>query len=165
MANKKTYTVPFRRKRQGKTNYKKRLGLLKSKSLRLVVRKSNKHTLVQLINYTDIGDKVNLSVSSKHLLKFGWDKSTGNIPAAYLTGLLLGNKAKGKKAILDLGLQTPISGSRLFAVLKGVLEGGLNISVDESVFPSEDRIMGKHIDKDFEKLVNKVKDKINTVKK
>ena len=52
MANKKTYTVPFRRKREGKTNYKKRLGLLKSKSLRLVVRKSNKHILVQLVDQT-----------------------------------------------------------------------------------------------------------------
>jgi large subunit ribosomal protein L18 len=165
MANKKTYTVPFRRKREGKTNYKKRLALLKSKSLRLVVRKSNKHILVQLIEYTDTGDKVSLAVSSKHLLEFGWNKATGNIPAAYLTGVLLGNKAKGKKAILDLGLQTPISGSRLFAVLKGVLDGGLNINVNESVFPSEDRIMGKHIEKDYDKLVIKVKDKITAVKK
>ena len=70
MAHKKLFTIPFRRKKQGKTNYKKRLALLKSGKLRLVVRKSNKHMLAQIVKYGDKGDEVLKSVTSKDLLKF-----------------------------------------------------------------------------------------------
>lgn len=145
MAQKKIFTIPFRRKMQGKTNYKKRLALLKSNTLRLVVRKSNKHMLVQLVKYGDQGDQVVNSAHTQKLVDFGWDVSTGNISAAYLVGLLIGVQSKGKEAILDLGLQTPISGSRLFAVLKGAVDGGLKTKLGETVLPSQERITGKHI--------------------
>lgn len=145
MANKKIYTLHYRRKREGKTDYKKRLSLLKSKSLRLVVRKSNKHLLAQLIMYGDKGDVVIKSVSSKHLNKFGWNLASSNVPAAYLVGLLIGKESKGKEAVLDLGLQSPKSGSKIFAVLKGAVEGGLKINYSENVLPSEERISGKHL--------------------
>jgi large subunit ribosomal protein L18 len=165
MKNNKTRTIPFRRKREGKTDYKKRLGLLKSKSLRLVIRKSNKHIIAQLVSYSDNGDKVEESVSSNNLKEQGWDKNTGNIPAAYLTGLLIGKKANGKKAILDLGLQSPKKGSRLFAVLKGAIDGGLVVNSDDQIFPSEDTLSGKHISEDIVKSFNKVKEKVLAVKK
>jgi large subunit ribosomal protein L18 len=141
----KVFTVPFRRKREGRTDYRKRLVLLKSKSLRVVVRKSNKHIMLQLIEYADKGDKVHFTVKSSDLKKFGWGMNTKNMPSAYLTGLLLGIKAKGKKAILDLGLQAPIRGSRLYAALKGAIDGGLDITSSEENLPSNDRIVGKHI--------------------
>jgi len=140
-------TIPLRRKRVGKTNYKKRLALLKSKELRLVVRRSNKHMLAQLVKYSDDGDKVVASAHSKNLEKFGWDINTSNIPAAYLVGLMLGSKSKGKKAILDLGLQTPIAGSRIFAVLKGAADGGLKIEFSEEVIAKPARLSGEHIAK------------------
>ena len=140
-------TIPLRRKREGKTNYKKRLALLKSKELRLVVRRSNKHMSAQLVKYSDNGDVVVESAHTRNLVKFGWDTSTSNIPAAYLVGLLLGTKAKGKKAILDLGLQTPISGSKIFAVLKGASDGGLKIGFSEEVVPTNERLTGVHISK------------------
>ena len=159
MVHKKTFTIQYRRKQSAKTDYKKRLALLKSKSLRLVVRKSNKHMLAQLVKYGNKGDIVLKTVTSEHLKNYGWDQSTGNISAAYLVGLLIGKESKGKEAVLDLGLQTPKSGSRLFAVLKGAVDGGLKIKCSEEVFPPEERIIGKHtkIAKDqFEKTREKI---------
>jgi large subunit ribosomal protein L18 len=141
----KVFTVPFRRKREGKTDYRKRLILLKSKLPRVVVRKSNKNMIVQLVEYAENGDKVLFTVSSSQLKKYGWEMNTGNMPSAYLTGLLLGKKANGKQAILDLGLQAPIRGSRLYAALKGAIDGGVEIASSEENLPSEDRIKGKHI--------------------
>ncbi len=145
MANKKIFTIPFRRKREGKTNYQKRLALLKSGKPRLVVRKTNKHMIVQLIKYGDVGDKVLKTITTKDLVKHGWEMNTSNIPSAYLVGLLMGKEMKGKEAILDLGLQTPIKGSRLYAVLKGAMEGGLKINFSEDIVPKEERLKGMHI--------------------
>ena len=147
---KKIKMVPHRRKREGKTNYRKRLRLLTSKKCRLVVRKSGHNTLAQIIEYKENGDKVLVAVSTRELLKYNWKHSRSNIPAAYLIGLLLAKKAKAKKcneAILDLGLQMSTKGSRLYAVLKGVVDGGLNIPHSEEILPSEERLHGKHIQK------------------
>lgn len=145
MASKKVFTVPFRRKREGKTNYKKRLSLLKSKSLRLVIRKSNKHILAQIINYGDQGDLVLKTAHSKELQNYGWKFNTGNLPSAYLTGLLLGKKSNNEQVIIDFGLQTPVKGSRIFAVVKGAIDAGMKIKSSEEVMPTEERISGKHI--------------------
>jgi len=41
MTNKTTFKVPFRRRKEGKTNYKKRLNMLKSGTPRLVARRTN----------------------------------------------------------------------------------------------------------------------------
>lgn len=165
MANSTTRrTVPYRRKREGKTNYKKRLELLKGKEARLVVRRTNKHIIMQLVEYHPDGDKILLGVSSKVLESMGWAHSGKNIPAAYLTGLLLGKTAATKKitkAHLDLGLRTPIIGSRLYAALKGAIDAGLDVPASKEVFPTEERIAGKHIQnetiaKDFATLKAKV---------
>ena len=142
-------TIPYRRKREGKTNYKKRLEMLKSRKNRLVIRKTNKHIVAQIANYHPDGDKIVAGVSSKQLESHGWKHSTKNLPASYLTGLLLAKKAKAAgvgSAVLDLGLQTPHKGSRLYAALKGAIDGGLDIPASEEVFPSEDRLKGGHID-------------------
>lgn len=155
MAHKKIFTIPFRRKMQGKTNYKKRLALLKSGKLRLVVRKSNKHMLVQLVKYGDVGDEVIKTLTTKKLSEYGWGSNTSNIPAAYLIGFLMGKEMKGKEAILDLGLQTPISGSKLFAVLKGAADAGLKIEFSEEVVPKQERLTGKHIENHAKSLKGK----------
>lgn len=141
-------TIPYRRKREGKTNYKKRLEMLKSRQHRLVIRRTNKHIVLQVTGYDPDGDKVVVGVSSKALEGMGWTHSAKNLPASYLTGLLLAKKAqeKGvKNAILDLGLQTPLKGSRLYAALKGAIDGGLDVPASEEVFPSEDRLKGSHV--------------------
>lgn len=140
--------VPHRRRREGKTNYRKRLDLLKSRQMRLVVRKSSKNIYCQLVSYETKGDKTMASSSSKDLAKFGWSSHSGNLPAAYLTGLLLGSRAKKANlgnAILDKGLYETVHGTRLFATLKGAIDGGLEIPHSEEAFPSAERVSGKHI--------------------
>lgn len=146
--NQKTYTIQFRRKRNGKTNYKKRLKLLLSSTPRLVIRKSLDNTTAQIIEYYPEGDKVLVSSSSKELEKYGWGFGKGNVSAAYLTGLLLGKKAQKKKidnAIFDLGLNSSTKGNRIYAALKGAIDANLDVPHSDTIFPSEDRIKGKHV--------------------
>lgn len=164
---KKDYILEFKRKRKGKTNYKKRLKLLLASRPRLVVRKSLKNILVQIVEYGGKGDKVIVSVHSCELKKYGWEKSRCNLPSSYLVGMLIGDKAKKKglkEAVLDIGLQNSIKGSRIYALLKGCIDSGLDVPHSKNVLPKEDRVNGKHI-KDFD--VNKfeeVKSKIVGVK-
>lgn len=141
--------VEYRRKREGRTNYKKRLKLLASNKLRLVIRKSLKNITSQLVEYDINGDRIVLGASSKELeKKFNWQFNRDNMPAAYLTGLLLGIKAnkKGiKKAILDLGLNKSVKGGKVYALLKGALDAGLEIPHSKDVLPSDDVVKGCNI--------------------
>ena len=148
MATGPRYRVPFRRRREGKTNYRVRRALVLSRVPRLVVRLSLKNALVQVIEAKAIGDKVVVSSHSKELSKYDWLGNRGNITAAYLTGLLCGFKAIDKdidKIFLDVGLHIPSKGTRVFAALKGVIDAGVEVSHSEDVLPDEDRISGKHI--------------------
>ncbi len=143
----KKVIVPHRRRRSLKTDYHKRLSLLKSGKPRIVLRKSVKNMTCQVVEYQPSGDKTLFSADSKELKKFGWKVGTGNIPAAYLTGLLCGTKAKGKikEAVLDSGLYRSTKGNRLYAALKGAVDGGLNIPHSEEILPNEDRLKGQHV--------------------
>lgn len=146
----KIFTVPFRRKRQGKTYYKKRLKMLMSDKCRFVVRRSLKNFQASIIEYNDAGDRILLTVNSNVLSKLGWKGGAGNLPSAYLTGMLAGKKAIDKginEAILDLGLNKSVKGSRLYAALAGALDAGLKIPFDHGMLPSKDRISGEHIAK------------------
>lgn len=163
MSRKSTYEMGFRRRREEKTNYVKRLGMLKCGQMRLVVRKSNNNTTVQMVKYEKRGDEIIASAISKELAGFGWGAHTGNVPSAYLTGLLCGFRARKKgteSAILDIGLNTPVHGSRIFAALKGAVDAGLKVKCDESVFPSAERVCGKHINEKVSEQFEKVKAEI-----
>ena len=167
MAKKAAYVVPYRRKREGKTDYKTRLNLLKSGMARFVIRPSNKHIITQLVKYETDGDKIIASAHSKELESFGWTQNTGNIPAAYLTGFLCGQKAKESginDAIVDISLLPSIAGSRLYSAIKGAIDSGLQIPADETVFPDPKRIEGNHIKDMGNKTItdefSKVKQKI-----
>ena len=120
--------VKFRRRREGVTNYAKRLALVKSGLERVVVRKTNKRVLGQVVKYEEKGDKVVASAESGELArKFGWP-SRSNRSTAYLTGLLLAKKAKTKgELILDIGITTPIKSSVSFAFAKGCVDGGMKL--------------------------------------
>jgi large subunit ribosomal protein L18 len=153
------YTVKIRRKRQKKTNYKKRLLYLKSGFTRLVVRTSSKDIIVQLVNYSESGDKVLATVNSKSLKKLGWKQSGGNVPCAYLCGLLIAKKKTDKvteEVILDFGMLHVLSKSRIFAVVKGAKEAGLNINVDEKEFPSDETVSGIQIENYAKSLDDKL---------
>mgnify|MGYP001612072789 CR=1 FL=1 len=157
----KRHGLPLKRKRQDKTDYRKRLALLKSRKLRFVVRRSLKNIIVQVVQYTPEGDKVLLTVSTKELQKhFGWDIARRNTPAAYLVGLLAGMKSKEKKlkeAILDMGLQKVSKGSLIFAAVKGANDAGFAVPFSSENMPSEERIQGRHI-----KFKNASFDKVKT---
>lgn len=156
MARGPAYTVPYRRRREGKTDYRLRKKLIISKMPRLVVRKTNKHIITQLVGATVIGDIVITSAHSQELRKkYGWLGDLNNLPAAYLTGLLCGLRAadKGvKKAILDIGLHTPSRGAAVFAAMKGFVDAGVEVPHNESILPDESRIRGEHIAKYAEML-------------
>jgi len=159
---KSIHFMPLRRRREKKTDYKKRLSLLKSGKTRLVIRKSLSNISVQFINFDSKGDQTIASAFSTELRKLGWNR-TGNIPAAYLTGLLAGKRAKDKKienVVLDSGLQSSTKGSRLYAALKGVLDSGINVPHSKDILPTEDRIKGKHISEEVVKKFEDVKKKI-----
>jgi large subunit ribosomal protein L18 len=122
---------------------------------RLVVRPSNKHIAAQLIRAQPDGDQVLASAHSSELKEFGWKAPCGNMPAAYLTGLLAGRRAKAggiSEAILDIGLHARGSGSRIFAAAKGAVEAGLQVPHDESALPSNERIQGVHVESYSKKL-------------
>ena len=155
MAKNSTYKLGFRRKREGKTNYKKRLDSVKGRLPRLSVRISNRYVLAQIIEFNTRGDRTIAAASSRELEKFGWTAAKKNIPSAYLTGMLAATRAKAKKkenAVLDIGFRTPVHGSRCFAVLKGALDAGLKISFDKSALPKEERVSGTHIGEYAKKL-------------
>jgi len=150
MAKGPRYRRPFRRRAEGKTNYHRRMKLLKSKKLRAVIRASNNHIIVQIIQSKIGGDKIIVSAHSKELVsKFGWNANTGNIPAAYLTGFLAGTKAKKQnvqEAILDLGMF--LHRNRVLAAFKGMVQSGIEIPHNEDFFPDniEEIITGSHIE-------------------
>jgi len=155
--------LKFRRRREGKTNYRKRLALLKSGKPRVIVRKSNKNIRVQFAIYDFNGDRITASAIGSDLRKYGWTYSLSNTPAAYLTGLLAGKRAlkKGiKEGVLDIGLHTPRRGAKVFAALKGVVDAGIDVPYGEEILPSEDRIYGKHINEEIEEKVKEIKNKI-----
>jgi len=100
------------------------------------------------------GDETFVSSTSSELKRYGYEGGTCNIPAAYLTGLLFGKRAKEvgfDDAILDTGLHTPIHCSNVYAALKGAVNSGMNISHNPSVFPPDERIRGEHIAKNVQK--------------
>ena len=124
------HRVPPRRKREGKTDYRKGVKLLLSGKPRLVVRKTLRNTIIQLIEYLPEGDRTIAAANSKELSKYGWKGSTSNTAAAYLTGVLIGVRAAKKKhteGLLDIGFTTPLKGCKVFGALKGALEAGMSI--------------------------------------
>lgn len=148
MARGPRYNLPFRRRREGRTSYRKRKRLVTSGIPRLVVRPSNKHLTAQVVEARPEGDRVLASAHSSELKELGWKGSCGNLPAAYLTGLLAGRRAKAggiSEAILDIGVHARGPGSRIFAAAKGALKAGLTIPHDEKALPKQGRVRGEHV--------------------
>ncbi len=157
-----------RRRRENKTDYKARRILLTSGLPRIVVRITNKYFILQAVESNEAQDKVIATVTSKELLKNGWDEkmagSLKSIPAGYLTGLLLAKRLRTQNSelrtqyIMDLGMIRTLKGSRVFAVVKGLIDGGLDIPANESVFPSEERLNGEHLKDEVKAMITKVKE-------
>lgn len=154
----------LRRRRECKTDYKSRMGMIKSDLPRIVIRKTNRYILLQLVETDESRDKVLMTTISKELIKYGWDEkdvgSLKSISAAYLSGIIMAKKIKKGKFIIDLGMAITQPGGRLSAAVKGLLDGGLEINANKKIFPSEERINGKHLKKEFKDNLNKVKENI-----
>ena len=152
-----------RRRREARTDYKARLSLLKSEKPRLVVRKTNKFIIAQIVDSELAQDRTLVRMTTKELLDNGWPKeksgSLKSLPAAYLLGFMIGKtmKNKIKEVVLDIGLQRNVKGSRIFAVLKGAVDAGLNIPHNKEAFPSEERIKSN---KELSHLIDKLRNKL-----
>jgi len=91
----KRYQTKFRRRREGKTDYRARKRLVvqakdkyNSPRFRFVVRFSNQFVTCQVVSATMAGDEVLCSAHSSELGKYGVVAGLKNYAAAYCTGLL-----------------------------------------------------------------------------
>jgi len=192
----KRYQVKYRRRREGKTDYRARKRLItqdknkyNSPKYRLVVRFTNKHCICQIVYSEIVGDKVMAHANSAELPRYGLKSGLKNYSAAYCTGLLVARRLLQKlgldeiykgnltfadddedeeeeyspevvsteynkrtyfveelnddknpfRALLDVGIITTSTGSRVFGALKGATDGGLDIPHSEKRFPGYDR--------------------------
>ncbi|CAI9094393.1 OLC1v1030119C1 [Oldenlandia corymbosa var. corymbosa] len=99
----KRYQVKFKRRREGKTDYRARVRLInqdKNKyntpKYRFVVRFTNKDIVAQIVSATIAGDMVLASAYAHELPRYGLDLGLTNYAAAYCTGLLLARRVLKK---------------------------------------------------------------------
>jgi large subunit ribosomal protein L18 len=158
------YRVPFRRRREGKTDYRRRLRLLKSGRPRAVVRISRGRVLVSVTAFDPTGDRVLAAAESPELTRFGFPESSlRSTPASYLTGYLAGMRAKAAgaaEAVLDTGGRRPIRGGRLLGALKGLLDAGVDIPHSEEGFPPAERLSGRHLRSPLTEPIESYRDKL-----
>ncbi|KAH9310837.1 hypothetical protein KI387_025872, partial [Taxus chinensis] len=95
----KRFQVKFKRRREGKTDYRARIRLInqdKNKyntpKYRFVVRFSNKDIVAQIIYATLAGDVTMAAAYSHELPRYGLEVGLTNYAAAYCTGLLLARR-------------------------------------------------------------------------
>jgi large subunit ribosomal protein L18 len=164
MSGTKIKRVPFRRRRNGRTDYRARKRTISSGLSRAVVRRSLNGLYVQIIEYDAVGDKVLCSSSSHDLKGFGWRFKPDTLPAAYLVGYIAGKRAtKGgiTECVLDIGHYASTKGARVYGVLKGMIDAGLDVPHSDEILPKEPRLYGEHINKDIKEEVKRIKGEID----
>ena len=170
MAHGKNQRLRFKRRRNGETDYRRRMKMLRGGSARAVVRVTNTQTICQLVNYETPGDTIQVSIDGRTLVeKHGWpiDASRKSTPASYLTGYAMAKAAISagyEEAILDIGLAASTRGNRVFAALKGMVDAGMEIPHGEDVLPDDGRINGSHINDSIAAAVEATKKSIEEAK-
>jgi len=130
---------------------------------RLVARITNRDVIAQVASAELKGDRIHASAYAHQLKQYGLKVGFSNYAAAYATGLLcarriltlkgLAKKYPGVKECtgehfepeededqrpfkcnLDIGLATPSVGNKVFAVLKGAVDGGLMVPHSDKRF-------------------------------
>ncbi|VDD92992.1 unnamed protein product [Enterobius vermicularis] len=161
---------------------------------RLVVRFTNKDIIAQILYSRIVGDICVCAAYSHELPRYGIKVGLTNYAAAYATGLLLARRHLTKleladaykgveaidgedynvkqegdrapfRAVLDIGLARTTTGAKVFAVMKGVADGGIEVPHSETRFfgydnetkkynaeAHRDRIFGKHVAEYMEHL-------------
>lgn len=154
---------------------------------RLVVRFTNKDVVAQIYYSRIVGDICVCAAYSHELPRYGIKVGLTNYAAAYATGLLLARRhlttlkladvfkgveevngedynveSEGGRGpfhvVLDIGLARATTGAKIFAVMKGVADGGIEVPHSETRFfgydretkqydaeAHRDRIFGKHV--------------------
>jgi len=104
----KRFQVKYRRRREGKTDYRaRRTMVLQDKTkynqpkYRMVVRLTNKDVVCQIVHSKIAGDDVLMAAYSHELPAFGVNVGLTNYAAAYCTGLLLARRTLTKLKIAD----------------------------------------------------------------
>lgn len=104
----KRYQVQYRRRREGKTDFRaRRQMVLQDKTkygapkYRLVVRFTNKDIIAQIVHAEIVGDNVLMAAYAHELPAFGLAHGLTNYAAAYATGLLLARRTLTKLKIAD----------------------------------------------------------------
>ncbi|XP_060523800.1 large ribosomal subunit protein uL18 [Cylas formicarius] len=135
---------------------------------RLIVRLSNRDITCQVAYSRIEGDKIVCAAYSHELPKYGVKVGLTNYAAAYCTGLLLARRLLKQlgldnlyegttdvtgdeynveavddgpgafRCYLDVGLNRTTTGARVFAAMKGAVDGGLNIPHSTKRFPGFD---------------------------
>lgn len=155
--------VQFRRRRESKTNYVSRARKLYGETPRLVVRRTNRYLIAQIVMSERAQDRVIFTTNSKDLIEYGWPekRSIKNLAAGYLLGTLVAAKAKKnkvEKAILDLGLFRSTKGNRLYSIVKGAVDAGFDIPHSGEILPPMERIENK--DSKVKVDIKKIKESI-----
>eukprot|EP00401_Gymnodinium_catenatum_P008015 CAMPEP_0117567150 /NCGR_PEP_ID=MMETSP0784-20121206/57453_1 /TAXON_ID=39447 /ORGANISM="" /LENGTH=313 /DNA_ID=CAMNT_0005365001 /DNA_START=55 /DNA_END=996 /DNA_ORIENTATION=- len=108
----KRFQVQRRRRREGKTDYKARVKMVRqdknkfnTRKYRLIVRFSNRQCICQVAYATIAGDIVVSHATSKELEKYGITVGLKNYAAAYCTGLLV-----ARRTLKKFGLDEAIKG-------------------------------------------------------
>jgi large subunit ribosomal protein L5e len=103
------FQVKFRRRREGKTDYRQRKRLVcqaknkyQSPKYRLVVRFTNKQILCQIAYSLIDGDRILCQANSKELERYGLSVGLKNYAAAYCTGLLCARRLLKKIGLDDV---------------------------------------------------------------
>ncbi|GAU33648.1 hypothetical protein TSUD_310560 [Trifolium subterraneum] len=132
----KRYQVKFKRRREGKTDYRARIRLInqdKNKyntpKYRFVVRFTNKDIVAQIVSASIAGDIVLAAAYAHELPHFGLEVGLTNYAAAYCTGLLL-----ARRVLKTLEMDEEYEGN-----VEGALDGGLDIPHSDKRFAGFDK--------------------------
>jgi large subunit ribosomal protein L5e len=145
---------------------------------RIVVRITNRDVIAQIVYSKIDGDIVRTAAYAHELPDYGLKVGLTNYASCYCVGLLLARRMlkilnldgayKGAEEVtaemyeveandegprpfrcfLDIGLQRASTGARIFGVLKGAVDGGLDIPHNEKRFPGYDN-ESKEYDAEF----------------
>lgn len=167
-------------------------------SLYLVLVRSD--IVCQIVAAKLVGDEVLCAAYAHELPRYGIKLGLTNYAAAYAVGLLIARRmlvkvgladiytgkeeADGEmyeieeegnrrpfKALLDVGLSSTTTGKKVFAVMKGAVDGGMNVPHNEKRFPAwtkdegfsseelKKRILGTHVAEFMEELEEEDPDK------
>lgn len=103
------YQVKFRRRREGRTDYRQRKRLCtqdknkyQSPKYRLIVRFTNSHVICQIAYSLIDGDRILTQASSRELTRYGLICGLKNYAAAYCTGLLVARRLLQKIGLDDV---------------------------------------------------------------